>query len=115
MDVGEDIVIGVNKYQKNLSSSSSDEDENQDQNETVQVLSIDNTKVKKSQISYLQSIKSSRNEQKVQEVLQKLKESAFLTSSSSNENEISTSEGENENNLLKLAIDCARERCTLGF
>jgi len=114
VDVGEDIVIGVNKYQKNQSSSSS---ENQNENETVQVLSIDNTKVRTSQISYLQSVKSSRDEQKVQNVLQKLKQSAFLTSSSSSstENEISTSEGGNENNLLKLAIDCARERCTLGF
>jgi methylmalonyl-CoA mutase len=54
----------------------------------------------------MKKVKASRDEAKAQETLAKLQESA-------RKNEI-TSAGENENNLLRLCVECAAARCTLG-
>src|SRR5690606_1198603 len=93
VDSGKDVVVGVNKYVlKN--------------EEPIEVLSIDNTQVRAKQIARLEQIKKSRDEKKVQECLQKLTESAALKESTSN--------GNHPMNLLKLSVDAARARATLG-
>jgi len=74
--------------------------------EGVDVLSIDNTAVRASQIARLNKVKSGRDNTKVQAALAKLVESAKLTES--------TGSGAHPSNLLKLAVDAARARATLG-
>merc|ERR1711871_777309 len=93
IDSGEDVIIGVNKHRL----------ENEDQ---IDVLSIDNTAVRSSQIERLHSIRASRDEAAVQEALDALTASAALSESTSN--------GLNENNLLGLAVNAARLRASLG-
>jgi methylmalonyl-CoA mutase len=64
----------------------------------LQILDVDNQKVRKSQIDQLNQIKSKRDTVKVEEALSKLTDCA------------KTGKG----NLLALAIEAARERATLG-
>ncbi len=85
IDSGEDIIVGVNKYQLKV------EDE-------IATLEVDNDAVRESQINRLNHIKKSRNSAKVLESLSNLSECA------------KTGEG----NLLDLAVQAARERATLG-
>ena len=85
IDSGQDIIVGVNKYRL-------------EKEDPLQILDVDNEKVRLSQIERLNSIKSVRNTNKVKEALSKLTESA------------KTGQG----NLLALAIEAARERATLG-
>lgn len=93
IDTGEDIVVGVNKYRL----------EKQDE---VDLLVIDNTKVRASQIERIKKTKASRDEKKAQEALSNLAKSAALTES--------TGPGKNTQNLLKLSVEAARARATLG-
>ena len=72
----------------------------------MDVLSIDNAVVLKSQVDKLDRIRTTRDQSKVDAILDKLTESAKAT--------ISTSEGNHEQNLLALAIEAARCRCTVG-
>lgn len=85
LDAGKDILIGVNKYQL----------ENE---ETIDILEIDNTKVRESQIKRIEELRAHRNEEKVKAALLEL------------ENRAKTGQG----NLLEAAVICARERATLG-
>lgn len=85
IDSSQDIIVGVNKYRL-------------EQEDPLQILDVDNQKVRLSQIERLNKIKSERNSEKVTATLKKLTESAR------------TGEG----NLLALAIEAARERATLG-
>jgi len=85
IDSGEDVIVGVNKYQL------VEEDE-------IDILEVDNDAVRKSQIKRLDELKSKRNKSLVVESLEKLTESA------------KTGEG----NLLDLTINAARNRATLG-
>ena len=85
IDSGQDIIVGVNKYRL-------------DQEDPLQILDVDNQKVRLSQIERLNKIKSERNSEKVTATLKKLTECAR------------TGEGK----LLALAIEAARERATLG-
>lgn len=85
LDAGKDILIGVNKYQL----------ENE---ETIDILEIDNTKVRESQIKRIEELRTHRNEEKVKAALLEL------------ENRAKTGQG----NLLEAAVICARERATLG-
>lgn len=94
IDSREDVVVGVNKYQAT----------NPDQ---VDVLSIDNTIVRQSQIAGITESKAGRDETKVKAALEALTASASLAGSPS-------SAGTHEANLLGLAVAAARERCTLG-
>jgi len=72
----------------------------------VEVLTIDNTAVRKKQIARIEEIKANRDEAAAQACLQKLRDSAALTES--------TGSGKHPMNLLKLAVDAARARCTVG-
>ena len=85
IDSGEDIIVGVNKFQL------AEEDE-------IAILEVDNDAVRKSQIKRLNELKNKRNKSLVAESLEKLTESA------------KTGEG----NLLDLTVKAARNRATLG-
>jgi len=85
IDSKQDTIVGVNKYLV--------EDDN-----TFEILEVDNSSVRQSQIERINKIKKSRNNEKVQKILEQISESAR------------TGEG----NLLELAVDAARERATLG-
>lgn len=93
IDSGQETVVGVNKY-KNKNP------------ETVEVLQIDNTTVRAKQIASLNEIKRTRDQAKVDQALRRLRDSAAMKES--------TGKGSNPNNLLRLSIEAARVRCTLG-
>ncbi|MFV0304628.1 MAG: methylmalonyl-CoA mutase [Moheibacter sp.] len=86
IDIGEDAIIGVNSYKSKL------------EQEELDILEIDNTAVRLSQINRLNKIKQERNAQEVAEVLSKLTDCAKSKNG----------------NLLKLSIEAARKRATLG-
>lgn len=85
IDSLEEIIVGVNKYQV-------------DDDTKLDILEVDNTKVRDAQIARLQKIKSTRNQDEVAEILNKITEAC----TSGNEN------------LLELAVEAARRRATLG-
>ena len=85
IDRGEEVIVGVNKYQLAKEPD-------------VDVLDIDNTMVRESQIERLNDIRGSRNKALCQQSL------AALTGAAE------TGEG----NLLELAVSAARERATVG-
>ena len=85
IDSGKEVIVGVNKYICK-------------EDEKAETLRIDNAAVLRSQIARLESLKASRDETKVKEALAK------LTAATTNKDE----------NLLTLAIEAARVRCTLG-
>ncbi len=93
IDSLEDTVVGVNKYR--LSKQ-----------EAVDVLSIDNSSVRESQIARLKAVKAGRDEAAVKKILDRLTEAAGSSDTDGS--------GSSENNLLKIAIDAARARATLG-
>ncbi len=94
IDSGEDAVVGVNKYRM-------------ENPEKVDVRSIDNTTVRQQQIDGIAKSKEGRDEAAVKAALDKLSASAKMEGSPS-------SEGTHEMNLLGLAVEAARLRCTLG-
>ena len=85
IDRGEEVIVGVNKYQLAKEPD-------------VDVLDIDNTVVRESQIERLNDIRGLRNKTLCQQSL------AALTGAAE------TGEG----NLLELAVSAARERATVG-
>jgi methylmalonyl-CoA mutase len=85
IDSKQDTIVGINKYVL-------------DEESEMDILEVDNTAVRKSQIERLNSIKSTRNNEKVQEIL----------------NKITKSVENGEGNLLELAVEAARLRATLG-
>ncbi len=85
IDSGKDIIVGVNRYQR----------EKEDQ---MDILEVDNSKVRISQIARIQEMKANRNAKEVEKALENLGEAAK----------------KGTGNLLELAIVCARERATLG-
>ncbi|WP_334142055.1 methylmalonyl-CoA mutase [Rhabdothermincola sp.] len=84
VDRGEDVIVGVNKYVP-------------DDVELVDVLDIDNTKVREQQIAKLQRVRAERDQAACQEALRRLTEGAAGSA-----------------NLLELAIEAARARATVG-
>jgi methylmalonyl-CoA mutase len=85
IDRGEDVIVGVNKYKT----------ETQDD---VDVLEIDNVKVRKEQIERLQILKSKRDNKAVSEILIKLE--AYSNGA--------------DGNALDLAVQAVRLRATIG-
>ncbi|GCC34697.1 hypothetical protein chiPu_0013172, partial [Chiloscyllium punctatum] len=85
IDSGTKVIVGVNKYRL-------------EKEETVDVLVIDNTAVRNQQIAKLKKLKASRNEATVAQCLDAITECARS----------------GEKNLLALAVDAARARCTVG-
>ncbi len=85
IDGGKDIIVGVNLYQT-------------DEKTTIDILDVDNNKVRIQQLERLVKLKAERNNAKAEEALQALTDCA------------KTGKG----NLLELAINAARLRCSLG-
>jgi methylmalonyl-CoA mutase len=85
IDSGAETIVGVNKYQT-------------DEEEPIELLEVDNEKVRRSQIERLEKLKAERNEEKVQESLRAITKCAES----------------GEGNLLALSVDAARNRATLG-
>ncbi|WP_028725640.1 methylmalonyl-CoA mutase [Paracoccus zeaxanthinifaciens] len=84
IDRGEDVIVGVNKYRK-------------DKEDPIDILDVDNVKVRASQIARLEHIRSTRNEAACQAALDELARRA-------------TQGG----NLLAAAVEAARARATVG-
>ncbi len=85
IDSGKDKIIGVNVFRL-------------EKEDPIEILEVDNSAVRESQIIRLQKLKKERNQEEVQKALDALTMSA------------ETGEG----NLLALSIDAARKRATLG-
>jgi len=86
IDSSEEFIIGVNSFKSSLKQT------------PIDILDIDNTEVRRKQIERLDSIKSNRNTEAVEQILNEIRESA------------KTGNG----NLLALCIEAARRRVTLG-
>jgi len=85
IDGGKDKIVGVNIFQVQDSQK-------------IDILEVDNTAVRDSQIRRLQHIKATRDEAAVQQTLEALYQCARS----------------GEGNLLELAVEAARHRATLG-
>ncbi len=85
IDGGKDIIVGVNLYQTNEKTN-------------IDILDVDNAKVRTQQLERLAKLKAERNPKEVEAALAALTEAA------------KTGKG----NLLELAINAARVRCSLG-
>jgi methylmalonyl-CoA mutase len=87
IDSGKDVIVGVNRYQNE------DDGENK-----IDILEVDNTKVRDAQLTRLKELRVNRDEQEVNHLLKELEEAAKNKSG----------------NLLEIAIRCARKRASLG-
>jgi methylmalonyl-CoA mutase len=85
IDSGEDVIVGVNKYKVS-------------ERQELEILEIDNTAVRKSQIERLDTLKANREGSKVEVCLEALTNAAK----------------DGTGNLLELAVNAARERASLG-
>ncbi len=85
IDSGKEIIVGVNKYRP-------------DKEEPLEILNINNTAVRESQIRRIEKLKAERNNDEVQAVLEKITKAC------------ETGKG----NLLELSVEAARKRATLG-
>ncbi|MBA4241610.1 MAG: methylmalonyl-CoA mutase [Sphingobacteriaceae bacterium] len=85
IDGGKDVIVGVNLYQTNEKTN-------------IDILDVDNAKVRTQQLERLAKLKAERNPKEVEAALSALTEAA------------KTGKG----NLLELAINAARVRCSLG-
>lgn len=85
IDSGDEVVIGVNKYQI-------------DENTVIDILEVDNDKVRHQQIERLNAVKQNRNNEEVETILNRITEAC----------------NNPEANLLELAVEAARKRATLG-
>ena len=89
IDRGDEVIVGVNKYQR--------EDE-----PDIEILNIDNTAVRESQVKRLADVRGSRDVAACEAAL------AALTAAARND-------GKNDaDNLLALAVDAARARASVG-
>jgi methylmalonyl-CoA mutase len=85
IDSGKDVIVGVNKYKLA-------------QEESVEILEVDNLKVRDAQIARLQTIKARRDAKAVQQALDALTQAAES----------------GQGNLLDLSIQAIRLRATVG-
>ena len=85
IDSKNDTIVGVNKFKL-------------EKEDPIDILEVDNTAVRISQIERLKKLKAERNDAEVQEALAKITKS------------METGEG----NLLELSVDAARKRASLG-
>ena len=98
IDTGKDRIIGVNAFPV-------------EEETTIELLEVDNAKVRESQIARLKEMKAARNEVAVAEAL------SALTQAAKANGEWSMANGErpiHQVNLLELAVIAARHRATLG-
>ncbi|MCR9182509.1 MAG: methylmalonyl-CoA mutase [Flavobacteriaceae bacterium] len=101
IDSSQDVIVGVNKYRL-------------EQEDPLQILDVDNQKVRLSQIERLNKIKADRNSEKVKAALTKLTEAAKKSVDLRESSETDSKDSRFRGNLLALAVEAARERATLG-
>lgn len=85
IDSNKDVIVGVNKYRL-------------EKEDPIDILDIDNTAVRQSQIERLRILRANRNEAEVQQALEAITQSCRS----------------GEGNLLELAVDAASKRASLG-
>ena len=85
IDSNKDVIVGVNKYRL-------------EKEDPIDILDIDNTAVRQSQIERLKILRANRNEAEVQQALEAITHSCRS----------------GEGNLLELAVDAASKRASLG-
>lgn len=85
IDAGKDIIVGVNRFQL-------------EKEDAIDILEVDNTKVRESQLERLATLRANRDQNEVNRLLAQLEEAARSGTG----------------NLLEIAIDCARARASLG-
>ncbi|SDI67629.1 methylmalonyl-CoA mutase [Alteribacillus bidgolensis] len=85
IDSGRETVVGINKYRL-------------EKEDPLDILDIDNSAVRQSQMERLKRLRTERNEEKVKEMVHALTKAAE----------------DGKENLLKLAVDAARARASLG-
>ena len=85
IDSGKDTIVGVNKFKL-------------EKEDPLDILEVDNTAVREAQVKRLRKLKAERNNEQVQEVLDKLTQAASNGSG----------------NLLELSVEAATKRATLG-
>nr|WP_321487316.1 methylmalonyl-CoA mutase [uncultured Draconibacterium sp.] len=85
IDGGSQTIVGINKYRL-------------DKEDPIDILDIDNTAVRKSQIERLEKLRAERNEEDVQKALEAITKAA------------ETGKG----NLLAIAVEAAQKRASLG-
>jgi len=85
IDSGQEVIVGLNRYRL-------------EEEDPIEILEVDNTAVRRSQIRRLEEIKQKRNDKQVREAL------AAITRCAES----------GEGNFLALAVDAARKRATLG-
>ena len=85
IDSNKDIIVGVNRYVL-------------EKEDPIDILEVDNTRVRESQLTRLEQLKDNRDNEKVEALLTELKEAAKS----------------GKGNLLEIAVRCARERASLG-
>ncbi len=85
IDSGKDTIVGLNKYQLK-------------KEDPLDILEVDNSMVRETQIKRLKILRKERNEKAVQQVLKKIEESAKS----------------GKGNLLELSVIAAKERASLG-
>ncbi len=91
IDSGQDLIVGVNKYEL-------------EEEELISFLEVDQVKVRQQQLKQLNELKNSRNNTNVKKAIEKLKQVSQELASGKKATQ----------NLLELAIIAARERATLG-
>ncbi|PRY93940.1 methylmalonyl-CoA mutase [Donghicola tyrosinivorans] len=84
IDRGDEVIVGVNKYRK-------------DKEDPIDILEIDNTKVREAQVARLERIRASRDEAACQAALEEL-----------------TRRSQEGGNLLEAAVEAARARASVG-
>ncbi|MGB8506688.1 methylmalonyl-CoA mutase [Mycobacterium sp.] len=84
IDSGQQPVVGVNKYQV-------------DEDTTIEVLKVENSRVRAEQLAKLQQLRADRDQSKVKAALQELSRAAA-----------------GDDNLLESSIDAARAKATVG-
>lgn len=85
IDSGREVIVGVNRYEVN-------------QETNIDILEVDNTKVREQQIERLNKLKSDRDQKSVDDILNQITEAAKNS----------------EINLLELCVEAARRRVSLG-
>ncbi|EYC24963.1 hypothetical protein Y032_0012g1610 [Ancylostoma ceylanicum] len=84
IDAGKDVIVGVNKYRL-------------DKETVVDVLKVDNQKVREKQIAKLEHIRKTRDPQRAKAALEAITKGAA-----------------GKENLLELAVEASRARCSVG-
>ncbi len=85
IDSGKDVIVGVNKYRR-------------EQEDPIDILDVDNTAVRASQIKRLEKLRADRHEEEVQQALGAITKACEA----------------GQGNLLALSVEAARKRASLG-